>query len=150
MGSFCQYPFSFIGCVANQKQLSNFHFDERVIGVGMTPLEVLLLLASVDPVELAIVPMLLLEIGAVSMIFVAVPRMVVVAVSIVVAFFVVISVIGSRYDRSDQGGAQHECTQNWETTHVDTSQGQRHFAGPTTGEASAGLSAEVQCISVTA
>jgi len=71
----------------------------------MTPLEVLLLLAPIDPTELAIVPMLLLEIGAVSMVFVAVPRMVVVAVSIVVTFFLVILVVGLRYDRTDQGGA---------------------------------------------
>ena len=119
MGSFCQCPFSFTGCVANQKQLSNFHIDERTIGVGMTPLEVLLLLASIDPVELAIVPMLLLEIGAVSMIFVAVPRMVVVALSIVVAFFGVIVVISSCYRRADQDGAQRERAHNQETTHVD-------------------------------
>src|SRR5271165_443425 len=83
----------------------------------MAPFEVLLLLASIDPIKLAIVPMLLLEIGAVSVILVAVPRMVVVALSIVVAFFVVI-VLGSRYGRTDQGGAQHERSQNQETAHV--------------------------------
>jgi len=52
--------------------------------------------------------MLLLEMRAVSMIFVAVPRMVVVALSILVVFFVVISVIGSRYSRTAQGRARHE------------------------------------------
>ena len=67
----------------------------------MAPLEILLLPAAIDTIEVTIVPMLLLEIRAVSVIFVAVPRVIIVAVSIVVAFFLVIPIISSRYDRTD-------------------------------------------------
>jgi hypothetical protein len=66
----------------------------------MAPLEVLLLLAPMDPMEITIVPMLLLEIRTVSTIFAAVPRMVVAAVSIVVAFLLVVPVISSRDGRA--------------------------------------------------
>jgi hypothetical protein len=101
-----------IAYAANRKRLSNLNVDDCVIGVCMAPLEILLLLAPIDTIEVTIVPMLLLKIGAVSMIFVVVPGVIIVAVSIVVAFFVVVSIIRSRYDRTDQGGAQHESAQN--------------------------------------
>lgn len=92
--------------------LPNLNFEKRIVGVFMAPLEVLLLLNPIDPAELAIVPMLLLEIGAVSMVFVAVPRMVVMVLSIVVAFFLVTSVVSPHYSRTDQSNAQRERAQN--------------------------------------
>jgi len=74
----------------------------------VAPREVLLLLALVQPIEVAIVAVLLRQILPVSTIFVTVPGMVIFAILIVVAFFLVISVVSSRCDRSDQGGAQCE------------------------------------------
>lgn len=113
MRFFRQHPFSFtIGFAANRKRLSNFNFEEQAIGVFMAPLEILLLLAPINLIEITIALMLLLEIRTVSTIFAAVPRMVVVAVSIVVAFFLVIFVPGPHYRGTDQAGAQHERAKN--------------------------------------
>jgi hypothetical protein len=75
----------------------------------MAPLEVLMLLCVLHFIEITIILMLLLEINTVRMIFVTVPRMVVVAVAILVAFFVRISL---PYNRAGQGGAQHQRAQN--------------------------------------
>ena len=71
----------------------------------MAPCEVLLLLAPARFVEIPVIPMLFREIAAVSTIFVAVPRMVVLAILVVVAFFLRGS--GLRDDRTNQCGAQH-------------------------------------------
>lgn len=67
----------------------------------MAPLEVLLLLAPIHLIEIPIIPVLLLEIGAVRTIFVVVPRVVVAASSIVVAFFVMVAVVSSSGDRTN-------------------------------------------------
>ena len=85
--------------------LPDFDFEERIVGVLMAPREVLLLLAPVHFIELTILLVLLRDIAAVSTIFVAVPRMVVLAALVVVPLFLRGS--SSRYDRTNQGGAQH-------------------------------------------
>jgi hypothetical protein len=92
--------------------LPNFKLEERVIWVRMPPPEILLLLGAVRSIEITIIAVLLPKILAVSAIFVVVPGVIVFAVSIVVALFLVISVVSSRCDRSDEGSAQYECGQN--------------------------------------
>ncbi len=72
----------------------------------VAPPEVFPLLVTPHSVEFKVFAVLLLKINAVGTIFVAVPLMIVAAVSIVVAPLVVVSVIGSRSERSDEGGAQ--------------------------------------------
>jgi len=91
--------------------LPNFNFEERGIGVLMTPVEVLLLLAAIHSVEIAIILMVLLKIGAVSTVFIIVPRVIVFAVAIVVPFFLMVSVLSSPGYRSHQRSAQYERTQ---------------------------------------
>jgi len=86
--------------------LSDLNLEECVIWVFMAPPEVLPLLVALHSVEIAIIPVLLLKIYPVGPIFIAVPLMIVTGVSIVVAPVLVISVVSSRYDRSDEGGAQ--------------------------------------------
>jgi hypothetical protein len=108
--------------------LLNHDFEERVIGVLMAPVEVLLLLILVDFVEIAILLVLLRDIAVVSTIFVAIPRMVILAAFVVVSLFLRGS--GLRYDGTDQCGAQHQCTQNQKPFHfVSLARGNRHFAG---------------------
>jgi hypothetical protein len=93
--------------------LLNLNFEERVVGVLMAPREVLLLLGPLHSIEITIFPLLLLEICAVSTIFVAVPRMVILAAAIVVAFFVMVCVVRSSHDRADRHrGAQYQRAQN--------------------------------------
>ena len=94
------------------KSLPNLDLEERVIGMRMTPREVLLLLILLHFIECTIILMLLLEIGPVGAIFVVVPGVVVFAFFIVVALVLVISVVSSRCDGSDERGAQYERTQN--------------------------------------
>ena len=81
--------------------LSNFKLEERVIWVGMSPPEILLLLGAVRSIEITIIAVLLRKILAVSAIFVVVPSVVVATGTIVVAPFLMVSVVGSRHDRSD-------------------------------------------------
>jgi membrane protein implicated in regulation of membrane protease activity len=110
--------------------LPNIKSEDHVIGVAVAPLKVFLLLAAFLSIELTIIAVLILEIVAVSAVFIAIPGVVVAAVSIAVAPFVVVSVVRSRYDRSDQSGAQCERGQNQESMHViypQTAEG--HFAG---------------------
>jgi hypothetical protein len=108
--------------------LLNHDFEERIIGVLMAPVEVLLLLILVDFVEIAILLVLLRDIAVVSTIFVAIPRMVILAAFVVVPLFLRGS--GLRYDGTDQCGAQHQCTQNQKPFHfVSLARGNRHFAG---------------------
>ena len=78
----------------------------------MAPAEILLLLTVLLSIEITIVAVLLPKILAVSTIFVVVPGVVVFALFIVVALFLVISVVSLRCDRSDQYGAQCERAQN--------------------------------------
>src|ERR1700730_18595291 len=86
--------------------LSDLNLEECVIRVFMTPPEVFPLLIALHSVEIAIIPVLLLQICPVRAIFVAVPGVIVAGVSIVIAPLLTISVVSSRYDRSDEGGAQ--------------------------------------------
>jgi hypothetical protein len=102
----------------DEGSLLDLNFEERVVGVFMAPLEVLLLLAPLHLIEVPVVSLLLLEIGAVSTIFVVVPRMVVAGISIVIAFFVMVAVVSSSGDRANQSGAHHQCAQNQKPMHV--------------------------------
>jgi hypothetical protein len=86
--------------------------------VFVAPFEVSLLLAPIHLVEITIILVLLLEIGAVSTIFVVVPRMVIVAVSIVVTFFSMVYVLRPRYGGTYQCGAEHQRTLDEEAMHV--------------------------------
>jgi hypothetical protein len=78
--------------------LPDLNLEERVIWVRMAPREVLLLLATVCSIEIAIVAVLLPKILAVSTIFIVIPGVVVLAVTIVIALFVM--VVSSRYHRN--------------------------------------------------
>jgi hypothetical protein len=93
-------------------RLVNVNSEERVIRVLMAPPEVLPSLVTLHSSEITILPVLLLKICSVGTIFVAVPSVVVVAVAIIVASFLLVPVLGPRYDRSDQSGAQYERAQN--------------------------------------
>jgi len=62
----------------------------------VAPPEVFSLLVRSHFPELTIVPVLILQIGAVSSIFLVVPRMIVAALSIVVLFLVMVSVVSLR------------------------------------------------------
>src|SRR5690348_12598566 len=84
----------------------------------MAPLEVLLLLASLHFIEMTLIPMLILDVGAVSTILIVVPGMVVAGIAIVVALFVMVSVFSSRCDGNDQGGAERQRAQYQEPIHV--------------------------------
>ena len=106
------------GAASQASPLANLNLEERVIGVFMTPPEVLLLLAPIHSVEIAIIPMLLLDIGVVSTIFVGVPGVVIAAAFIVIALFMTVSVVRSRDGSTDQGGAEHQSTQNYESMHI--------------------------------
>jgi hypothetical protein len=77
----------------NAIQLPDLNFEEHVVGVIVTPPEVLPLLRGFHSREFAIVPMLLSEVNAVSTILVVVPSMVIAAVPIVVPF--VMMIVGS-------------------------------------------------------
>jgi hypothetical protein len=101
----------FVGAPGRVYPLPDLNLEKRLVGVFMAPLEVLLLLAPFHSVEITIIAMLLLEIGAVRAIFVAVPRMVVASISIVIAFFGMVPV-SSGYDRTDKRGAQHQRAQD--------------------------------------
>jgi len=92
--------------------LPNLNFEECVIGMLMAPGKVLLLLGPLYFIEITIIPMLFLEIGAVRTIFVVIPCMVVLTASIVVASFLMVCVVSPRNDRTDHGGAQHQRAQN--------------------------------------
>ena len=86
----------------------------------MAPSEVLLLFTPPHSVKITVVAMPFSEIRAVCPILAVVPRMVVVALPIVVASFV-IPVVSSRYGRTDQGSAQNQRAQNKEPMHVVSS-----------------------------
>jgi hypothetical protein len=90
-----------VGASGKSSPLASLNFDERVSGVFMAPLEVLLLLAPLQSVEITIILMLLSKILTVSTILVAVPGVVVVPAFIVVALFLVVLVVSSRCNRSD-------------------------------------------------
>lgn len=92
--------------------LPNLNLEKRVVGVFMAPVEVLLLLAPLHFVEIAIIPVLLLEIGAVGTILAIVPGMVVVTLLVVIAFFGVACVLRPRYDWAYQCGAEHQPAQD--------------------------------------
>jgi len=100
------------GASGRTPSLVDLNFEECVIGVFVAPLEVLLLLGPLHFIEIPIIPMLFLEIGAVSAIFVVIPCMVVLAASIVVAFFLMVYVVSPHYDWAEHGGAQHQRAQN--------------------------------------
>jgi hypothetical protein len=100
------------GASGRTPSLVDLNFEECVIGVFVAPLEVLLLLGPLHFIEIPIIPMLFLEIGAVSAIFVVIPCMVVLAASIVVAFFLMVCVVSPHYDWAEHGGAQHQRAQN--------------------------------------
>jgi len=88
------------------RKLSDLNPEERVIRVFMAPPEVLPLPVTVHSVEFKILPVLLLKICPVGTIFVVVPLMIVTGVLIVIAPFVAVSVVVSRCEWSDEGGAQ--------------------------------------------
>jgi hypothetical protein len=87
--------------------LPDLNLEERVIWVRMAPRDVLLLLATVCSIEIAIVAVLLAEILPVRAILIVVPSVVIFALSIVVALFVMISVVSSRGNWSYERGAQY-------------------------------------------
>src|SRR5579864_9045108 len=94
------------------KRLPDINLEERVVVVVMAPGEVLLLLAAIRSIEVTIVAVLVGEVLTISAIFVVVPGVVVFALFIVIALFLVIFVVSSRCDRSDQSGGQCERAQN--------------------------------------
>jgi hypothetical protein len=92
--------------------LPNLNFEKRIVEVFMAPLEVLLPLAPLHFVEIVIILVLLLEIGAVGTILAVVPGRVVVTLLIVIAFFGVACVLRPHYDGTYQCGAEHQRAQD--------------------------------------
>jgi hypothetical protein len=78
----------------------------------MAPPEVMPLPLTILSVEITVVLVSFLKIYPVSTIFVAVPHVVVTAVSIVVASLVMVSLFSSRHGRTDQAAAQHQRAQH--------------------------------------
>jgi len=83
----------------------------------VTPSEVLPLLGGFHAVELTIVPVLFSEVDAVRTIFLAVPRMIVVAVSVVLPSIVMIVSSHRHWGGQSSGGEKRG--QNQKTTHID-------------------------------
>jgi hypothetical protein len=87
-----------------------------VIRVIVTPLEVFPLLGSLGFVEFAIFPVLFSQVNAVSTIFSAVPRMVIVTFPVVVPLIMMI--VGHHRHWGNEGSAGAKHTQNQKTMHI--------------------------------
>jgi hypothetical protein len=81
----------------------------------VTPPEVLPLASSLLSIEFSVIPVLFRQVNAVSTIFLAVPRMVVVAIPIVVPSLAVI--VGPHRHWRHQGGGGKKRRQNYKSTH---------------------------------
>jgi hypothetical protein len=90
--------------------LPNFDLEENIIGMLMTPPEILSSLDDLNSPELAILAVLLPQVHTVGTILLVVPHMIVVAIAIVVAFIASTHRYGSNQACSDAKRGQNQKT----------------------------------------
>jgi hypothetical protein len=103
------------GNIHHGNRLLNLNLEQHVVRVLMTPLEVFSLLSDFHLPELTVVAMLFPQVYSISLIFMVVPRMIVVAISIVVSLLMI---VGVRCHWGNQGSADEKRGQNHKAVHV--------------------------------
>jgi hypothetical protein len=94
---------------AKPDDLPNLNLEKRGIRVTMAPPEVFRPLVTFHSSEITVLPALLQQVGAVSTIFLVVPRVIVAALAMAVPLLLTLPVVSSgRHRGNEKGGAQQQ------------------------------------------